>query len=269
MDKSNVAITASRALATALGFLAGSAMSAQDALFVAPNGNVGIGTTNPTGQVHIYGVASTDVFAGMGPDVAAGPAFNYGYSGATFGRSSGFFNVRPDLTLDPNGTRPAVYFMTQNIARIVLDRDGNIGFGTNVAAFNPANPLVHQPTNARLQGGIWTDGSSRAIKENIHPLSTEDALAALIELDPVRFRYKSEPAEEALGFIAEDVPELVATNDRTGLSPMDIVAVLTQVVKEQEKRLDFLAAQLATLSCAQPSERSATALPGVRSVDHE
>ena len=35
------------------------------------------------------------------------------------------------------------------------------------------------------------------------------------------------------GFIAEEVPELISTKDRKGLSSMDIVAVLTKVVQEQ------------------------------------
>lgn len=37
-----------------------------------------------------------------------------------------------------------------------------------------------------------------------------------------------------MGFIAEDVPDLVATPNRKSLSPMDIVAVLTKVVQEQQ-----------------------------------
>ena len=41
--------------------------------------------------------------------------------------------------------------------------------------------------------------------------------------------------EKHVGFIAEDVPELVTTKDRKGLSPVDIVAVLTKVVQEQQK----------------------------------
>ena len=40
-----------------------------------------------------------------------------------------------------------------------------------------------------------------------------------------------------MGFVAEDVPELVANNDRKSLSSMDIVAVLTQVTKEQASQL--------------------------------
>jgi hypothetical protein len=40
-----------------------------------------------------------------------------------------------------------------------------------------------------------------------------------------------------VGFIAEDVPALVARKDRKSLSPMDIVAVLTKVVQEQKQTI--------------------------------
>jgi len=40
------------------------------------------------------------------------------------------------------------------------------------------------------------------------------------------------------------VPELVATSDREGLSTMDIVAVLTKVVQEQQKKIEALEAKL-------------------------
>src|SRR2546428_4646332 len=53
------------------------------------SGNVGIGTMTPTGKLHIYGVATSDLYAGMGVDMNAGPAFNFGYGGASFGRSAG------------------------------------------------------------------------------------------------------------------------------------------------------------------------------------
>jgi len=40
-----------------------------------------------------------------------------------------------------------------------------------------------------------------------------------------------------VGFIAEDVPELLAIKGRKGIDPTEIVAVLTKVVQEQEKHL--------------------------------
>jgi hypothetical protein len=63
----------------------------------------------------------------------------------------------------------------------------------------------------------------------------------------VKYNYKADKAESCVGFIAEDVPELVATNDRKSLSPMDIVAVLTKVVQEQQKEMSLLKARLSDL----------------------
>jgi hypothetical protein len=47
-----------------------------------------------------------------------------------------------------------------------------------------------------------------------------------------------------VGFIAEDVPALVATNGRDSLSTIDIVAVLTKVVQEQQQKVAKLEARL-------------------------
>ncbi len=84
-------------------------------------------------------------------------------------------------------------------------------------------------------GGVWTDASSRELKENIRVLTADEAKDVLEDLNPVRFNYKADQEEESVGFIAEDVPDLVASKDRKGLSPMDVVAVLTKVVQEQQK----------------------------------
>jgi hypothetical protein len=85
--------------------------------------------------------------------------------------------------------------------------------------------------------GVWTDASSRELKENIASLKTEDAIKTLAGLEPVTYNYKRQQGEQYVGFIAEDVPELVAVNDRKGLAPMDIVAVLTKVVQQQQEAL--------------------------------
>ena len=87
---------------------------------------------------------------------------------------------------------------------------------------------------------MWTNSSSRALKDNIESLTLEEALAALSSLEPVAFNYRSDVEEKHLGFIAEDVPDLVATTERDALSPMDIVAVLTRVVQEQQQRIESL-----------------------------
>src|SRR5438105_11210505 len=73
-----------------------------DSIIYEQNGWIGINGV-PTSMFHIVGTATQDVFGGMGPDTIQGPAMNFGYSGNSFGRSSGFFNVRADsLAVAPN-----------------------------------------------------------------------------------------------------------------------------------------------------------------------
>jgi hypothetical protein len=111
-----------------------------------------------------------------------------------------------------------------------------------------AGRAINTSTGAYLSsGGVWTNASSRALKADIERLDAGEAMRALAQLDPVRFRYKDEPGRH-VGFIAEDVPELVATADRKGLSSMDVVAVLTKVVQRQDEELDRLKAQVRELA---------------------
>lgn len=127
-----------------------------------------------------------------------------------------------------------------SIDRITIDRDGNVGFGVS----RPNNPIEMASGAHVTAGGVWTNSSSRTRKENIAELTLDDALTALTNLEPVRFNYRNDQVESYVGFIAEDVPELVATSGRDALSSMDIVAVLTRVVQEQQKQIEALEARL-------------------------
>jgi hypothetical protein len=128
-----------------------------------------------------------------------------------------------------------------SVDRITIDRDGNVGVGVS----RPVHPLELASGAYASAGGVWTNSSSRAQKDNITNLGAKDALAALAALQPVQFNYRDDAQESYVGFIAEDVPELVATGDRTGLSSMDIVAVLTKVVQLQQQKIEELEARLA------------------------
>jgi len=127
-----------------------------------------------------------------------------------------------------------------SVDRITIDRNGNVGIGVA----RPSNPLEMANGAHLSKGGVWTNASSRARKENIESLALDDALAALRQLEPVQFNYRNDRDESYVGFIAEDVPDLVAMQDRDGLSAMDIVAVLTRVVQEQQRKIEALEARL-------------------------
>jgi hypothetical protein len=107
--------------------------------------------------------------------------------------------------------------------------EGSIGIG-----LNPAHP-IHLAGGAHCFGGSeWRNGSSISLKKDVEGLALDDALAALHELRPVMFKYIDDDEARA-GFIAEEVPDLLATGDRKSLSPMEIVAVLTRVVQYQQR----------------------------------
>ncbi|MBP1598787.1 MAG: hypothetical protein H6Q05_4164 [Acidobacteria bacterium] len=115
---------------------------AAELFYVGVNGDAGVGTAAPDKRVQITGRPGrnaelhiggsgdelTDVFAGMGTNLDAGPAFNYGYAGHTFGRSAGFFNVRPDPSATP--PNPSLRFMTANQQRMIITNTGDVGIGT-------------------------------------------------------------------------------------------------------------------------------------------
>ncbi|MEM1249731.1 MAG: tail fiber domain-containing protein [Acidobacteriota bacterium] len=221
-----------------------------NSLYVDSTGRLGLGTSDPQGNLHIFGEAAADVFSGVGPNLNVGPAFNFGYSGSSFGIGSGFFNVRP--TADAVAPNPALYFATRNVERMMIDRDGEIAVdmdNTFGNTFDPDHPIHAQGSGAHLSdAGVWTNASSRSLKENIERLSLGAALAALAALEPVTYNYRAVPEDPQVGFIAEDVPELVATPDRKTLAPTDVVAVLTRVVQEQQRRLAVLEQRLLELS---------------------
>jgi hypothetical protein len=131
--------------------------------------------------------------------------------------------------------------------RLHINYNGEFGInGVPVAGHE-----IHTSSGAYLASGTWTNASSRDYKERIEPLSVEAAAQALAALNPVTYAYKDDADQQRVGFIAEDVPDLVAMKDRKGLSPMDIVAVLTKVLQQKSQIIDEQARRLAA------SERTA------------
>ena len=122
-------------------------------------------------------------------------------------------------------------------SKMVINASGQFSFG-NPPPTIVADALTTSTGAVLTIGGVWMNASSRALKQDIEPITSEQARDTVRGLQPVGYRYKSELDEHYVGFIAEDVPELVATRNRKGLAPMDIVGVLTKVVQDQDQKLD-------------------------------
>ena len=252
----------------------------QTAMVINRGGNVGIGTETPNATLHIAGtlaingdnenlvMVGTDGHVGIGAEPSGEKLLIAG--GLQSEGEFGYFRTHPYFTpgngtallatFAAEGNGPQIRFFgardgfmdigEDNLGNFVVegndnifltvDTTGNVGIGTSA----PTHPLEMASGAHVTAGGVWTNASSRSLKENITELSSGEAFGALSGLNPVKYNYLSEKNESYVGFIAEDVPEVVAMNDRKSLSAMDIVALLTKVVQEQQKSIEGLSNEL-------------------------
>jgi hypothetical protein len=190
-----------------------------DTLCLKADGKVGIGTWSPEAQFEVETTSQNALVLIQRSD------------GATAKIAS-----RPDEVFFGSHSNHDVKIVADNNEIITVKPGGHVGIGVDL---NPTH-LLHLSGGAYSDGTTWETGSSIALKENIQSLDAVEAIAAVETLKPVKFNYKTNKLEENVGFIAEEVPELVATNGRKSLSAMDIVAVLTRVVQEQQKTISNL-----------------------------
>ncbi|MBC8115390.1 MAG: tail fiber domain-containing protein [Candidatus Saccharimonas sp.] len=122
-------------------------------------------------------------------------------------------------------------------SKMTINASGQLSFGSPPPVVPATDALMSSTGGHLTMAGVWTDNSSRVTKQEIEPLTSEQARDTVRALQPMTYRYKVQPEEPYVGFIAEDVPELVATSDRKSLAPMDFVAVLTKVVQDQDREL--------------------------------
>jgi hypothetical protein len=169
------------------------------------NGKLGLGTKTPGYPIE---VARTGANASIVLNRTDG-AKNYVNATATFG-NFGTVNNYP------------LRLVVNSLGKMTLNTDNSLSMVSGATC---------------TAGGVWTNASSIALKENISTLGSEEAATTLLALNPVKYNYKAEKDENHVGFIAEEVPELVAMKDRKTLSTMDIVAVLTKVTQDQQNQL--------------------------------
>ncbi len=242
---------------------------ARDAsVFISANDNIGMGTTTPQGLLDIRdNVGSSSVRFNPGNISAESMVIeeatdaanltiktlasnrvsllkmttpNGGYSFKT--TATGDFILRDEGSLRNVMT---IFKSTLNNNLLTL-RNGNVGIGRTTPTFP-----IHMKSGARCTvGGVWTNASSRDLKQNIMALDSTQAAEVVAQLCPVTYQYKSEPTEDYVGFIAEDVPELLATSDRKSLAAMDVVAVLTKVVQDQQVAIERQAKEIEELKAS-------------------
>jgi hypothetical protein len=204
---------------------------------ISASGDIGIGTASPAGKMDIQCTTPSDACAIVRNSSATGfSGFSLKEEGGTVSFFFGTDNANNNTRLNSVNNFPLV-IMTESTERIRFPSPG----GNYITAANGASLTA---------GGVWQNASSRELKRDITDLSEKDAMTALQGLNPVTFRYKAEPGEQYVGFVAEDVPELVAAGDHKHMNAMDVVAVLTKVVQEQQKTIEALSAKVDQLEKA-------------------
>jgi hypothetical protein len=209
------------------------------------NGNVGIGTTTAGGKLEIKGTEAGAIikFGGLGGDVhhlscGKGLVFN-SVTGDFYFRKTNYDNLasyEDEMRIDSSGN---------------VTIKGSIGCGGKIYLKTHHGTWVNanaDQSSMRQAGApniheqfIIEMACSREFKENISDLTAEEALTTLQNLTPIRYDYKGEKSfRQNLGFIAEDMPDNLASYDRRSISPFEVIPVLTRVAKEQQQSIKAL-----------------------------
>ena len=197
-----------------------------NSLVIKEGGKVGIGTDEPTGQaldIHWTGEKSTNGGGAQLIKLKATNTLDGISSDAGFVLENGISGRKWGFQTVDHGKGFGASMYGSGWYEFVIKNTNN----------DYRTTALYLGSGAKCENGNWINASSRALKENIKELKTEDALKAFNSLKPVVYNYKADKKEQYVGFIAEDVPELVAINSRDGLGAMDMVAVLTKVVQNQ------------------------------------
>jgi Chaperone of endosialidase len=128
--------------------------------------------------------------------------------------------------------------------------DGNLG----AASFLYCNKNIASLEGdiTALKGVIQANdvliNSSQELKQDISTLTKEEAYEVIKNLEPMKFFFKDDPSKKQnIGFIAEQVPDIVSSEDHKQVRYMEIISALTKVVKEQQKELDKLKQEIQEL----------------------
>lgn len=213
------------------------------------NGNVGIGTTNPSTKLHVelndnsYAPAAYFVNTNTGGSSIASANFIAG------GKSSSFIQFAAGfLQISTNDTSGGyIMIKPKDAASLFLDNvssTSRITIGSSNTASHPLR-VTQQVSNVSIYADYDIVAySDQSVKENVRPI--ENVINRINQSRGVLYDRIDSGEKNNIGFIAQELevafPELVVTNEdgTKAVKYQNTVAVLFEAIKEQQKQIDEL-----------------------------
>jgi hypothetical protein len=151
-------------------------------------------------------------------------------------------------------------FVSTGPDQFLVRAQGGFGFNTNAI---PSGRLINTSTGAHLTtGGVWTNASSRAVKEGFAAVDPLDVLNRLLALPITTWRYIGSSEGLHLGPVAEDFQAAFGlAGDGTSIATVDADGVAMAAIQGLNAKLE---AENAALRAAQ--ERLAAELAELRAL---
>ncbi len=228
------------------------------------NGKVGIGNglTNPTARLDVAAVTRTGTYTYGGSTMYVtgdlGPLFNgaeFLHTNGTAGIGIGWQGLYSIGTAGNN----SMHLKSQPGGKIILEPDnGSVGFSIEATSFCPTvDDQIDLGWSAKKFKAVYaTNGTIQTsdvrLKKNIRPMKY--GLNEVMNLKPVVYDWKNNSGTNKLGFIAQELKEVVPnvvigdeSKENLGVNYAELVPVLTKAIQEQQKIIEELKTRIEKL----------------------